>query len=473
MILFSTMLDFNNTLTKDNLIELMIEWNQGSPHESGRIPEINWNGERNIRFEGNGNSLTIEEYRNKNTIAIRYEKIGDGGAVWHTDCIANFDEMKMALSLDRTFSEEALQHNKEFSVPFIITLLMSKGYLEDDNSIQLMQKPHYISADNIEFYSEFLTGKSVHRQPIIYVSQTEEKNYPFNLYALTRRVKGIAHVFAPENLDIQEKLKETCDGIAEEDGTVSIYLPNVGEALKTYHLAAFNNDAEAMLLKIAGDASSFTIAQQIPSLYTWDGVNIELLRDRLLHQKQKRRAAENEIEDALTIAEISEEEKRDISKQMDELSRTNEQLREENEMLKQALLETENRPALYFGKEREFFPGEIKEILLDALDAQLNSLANNKRRHDVVTDVLDNNNRQHTLKKRANALKAEFRGAYGRKSAQDKLLETYGFKKCREKNHYIYKYFDDDRYTLTLASTPSIYGHAPRNAVSKVLDLAF
>jgi len=50
MLLFSTVLSINKSMTKDDFIKLVIEWNQGSPHKEDVIENINWNGERNIRF---------------------------------------------------------------------------------------------------------------------------------------------------------------------------------------------------------------------------------------------------------------------------------------------------------------------------------------------------------------------------------------------------------------------------------------
>ena len=44
MLLFSTILDIKDSLTKDEFIKLVIEWNQGSPHASNVIPGIVWNG---------------------------------------------------------------------------------------------------------------------------------------------------------------------------------------------------------------------------------------------------------------------------------------------------------------------------------------------------------------------------------------------------------------------------------------------
>lgn len=90
MLLFSTLLDINNIMTKDAFIELVLEWNQGSPHEENIIKGIKWNGERNIHYEDENLWLDIEEYRNQNIIAVRYEKKGENGIVWDTDYIMNF-----------------------------------------------------------------------------------------------------------------------------------------------------------------------------------------------------------------------------------------------------------------------------------------------------------------------------------------------------------------------------------------------
>ena len=51
MLLFSTILEINDRMTKDAFINLVIEWNQGSPHKENIIADIKWNGERNISLK--------------------------------------------------------------------------------------------------------------------------------------------------------------------------------------------------------------------------------------------------------------------------------------------------------------------------------------------------------------------------------------------------------------------------------------
>ena len=65
MLLFSTILEIEKKLTKDDFINLVIEWNQKG-HPESVISGIEWNGERNVRYEDENKCLEIQEYRNKN-----------------------------------------------------------------------------------------------------------------------------------------------------------------------------------------------------------------------------------------------------------------------------------------------------------------------------------------------------------------------------------------------------------------------
>ena len=136
MLLFSTILEINKKLTKDDFINLVIEWNQKG-HPESVISGIKWNGERNIRFEDENKSLEIQEYRNKNIIAVRFEKREANGAVWDTDYIMNFSEMRMAVRLDRSYIEEALNIDTKFFTPFFISLLIDRGYILQDGDFEV------------------------------------------------------------------------------------------------------------------------------------------------------------------------------------------------------------------------------------------------------------------------------------------------------------------------------------------------
>ena len=189
MLLFSTILDIEKSLTKDSFIKLVLEWNQGSPHESNVIKGIKWNGEHNIRYGNEKLWIDIEEYRNKNIIAVRFEKIEEDGAVWDTDYVMNFQDMKMSIRLDRSYLEEALTIDPKFSTPHFITLLIERGYVKKDGLLEVLKKPVSINNDNIQMLADIINGETTYRLPIVYISKTYYDDNPVNVGLLASKLK--------------------------------------------------------------------------------------------------------------------------------------------------------------------------------------------------------------------------------------------------------------------------------------------
>lgn len=53
MLLFSTILNIDKSLTKDDFLNLVIEWNQKSPHDYNVIPDLIWVLISAVRFLDN------------------------------------------------------------------------------------------------------------------------------------------------------------------------------------------------------------------------------------------------------------------------------------------------------------------------------------------------------------------------------------------------------------------------------------
>ena len=50
MLLFSTLLELNESITPDDFIRLVLKWNETSSRIENRVPGIEWHGEHNIRY---------------------------------------------------------------------------------------------------------------------------------------------------------------------------------------------------------------------------------------------------------------------------------------------------------------------------------------------------------------------------------------------------------------------------------------
>lgn len=226
MLLYSTTLRIKDTLTKDGFVQLVIQWNQSSPHADNVIPDVNWNGERNIRFGNESLWLAIEEYRNKNIIAVRFEKREEDGAIWDTDYIMNFDSMKMTIQLDRGYTEDAQMEDLQFSTPHFISMLIDGGYLMEDNRLSILRQAIVISEENLPLLTDVINGQAHYLLPIVYVSKTVYNHDPVSVSWLCSKLKGAAHVLLQEDKQTNWQIRSLCNDNNEYFGGVGIYFPN-------------------------------------------------------------------------------------------------------------------------------------------------------------------------------------------------------------------------------------------------------
>lgn len=502
MLLFSTILSINPSLTKDDFIKLVIEWNQTSKFKSNIIPGIQWNGERNIRFGDEYFWLDIEEYRNRNIIAVRYEKREADGVIWDTDYVMNFDEWKMSVRLDRSYTADAVMEDQKFSTPHFITLLIEHGYLADDGDLSVGRTPIMINETNAQILANVVNGEADYRLPIVYISKTPENTDPVNTGILAGRLKGVAHVLVQESRDSSHILKEFCNGANEYSGAVGIYYPKQTiEHRKYLNRSAIGYD-EFLMEKTIRQVIHYNNAQMVDTLYTWQGVNNALLLDKLKSQREERlraeeaRAkAEREVSDiretldeekerirreekeqarheADTLIEGFDDDMQRLQRQVEELTRANEALQYENQGLKAKLDANGDVPVLNLGDEYEFFQGEIKDLILMVLTDALKDMSQKSRRSDVVKDIIRSNDYRRICAGKAEEIKVLLKNYDGMSSRLRQELINLGFKITDDGKHYKLTYYEDGRYTLAMSKTPSDV-RTGKNAAQEIIRAIF
>lgn len=459
MLLFSTVLPIKDTMTKDDFIQLAIEWNQGSPHPENIIPGINWNGERNIRYGTDDLWLAIEEYRNKNIIAIRYEKTESDGVVWDTDYVMNFDEMRLSVRLDRSFLESALTVDPKFSTPHFISLLIEHDYIEDDGDLSVSNKPVTIEDKDIEMLAKVINGESKYRLPVVYVSKTFYGVDPVNIKWMSSRLKGIAHVLVQKGGWQNSEIRQLCNSKNEYYGAIGIYYPNQAMGHRRFLYRAYDGSDNILMEKVIRSVINYSNSQMLNMLYTWTGVNNALLRDRYSSQKEERLAAEFEkakaVNEADQLIESVDEELRRLQQQVEQLTKANDAITYENLGLKAKLDASEDIPILFLGDEDEFFQGEIREMILDALSEKLKSIPSRTRRYDVLNDIIQKNNYEGVFDKKATEVKATLRDYRNMSCTTKQFLTDLGFVITEDGKHCCLTYYGDGRYKTTVAKTGS------------------
>lgn len=150
------------------------------------------------------------------------------------------------------------------------------------------------------------------------------------------------------------------------------------------------------------------------------------------------------------------------------MTRANEILTYENQGLRSKMSSADNMPILYLGEEEEFYQGEIREMILDAIAEKLKNLGEKTRRWDVLTDVLNANDYQNIRDERERTVKILFKDYKTLSALMRQQLLELGFEITEEGKHYRLIYYGDGRYKTTIAKTGSDWREG-KNIASVIL----
>ena len=459
MLLFSTILEFKDSVTPDDFIRLVIKWNATSSHVENRIPGIDWHGERNVRYGTDHLWLEFAEFPEKNIIAVRHEKITEDGVAWDSDFIADFTERRIAIQLDRTYNEDALIMDAAFSTPHFITLLIEEGFLKDDLDLPVLRTPISITDDDISLFKGIFKDGQPYRLPVIFVSKTAENSDPLSISWLASRVKGAAHVLVEKSVDECSEIRDRFIKTGTLYGAVRIKYPSETTGRKRIYFRSATGNTEVRLEKVIRNVIQYGISQRIDRLYTWQGVTGAVLNEHLKHQIAVRMTAEldkQKAEDEVDkIYEVFDEDLKALQEKVEELTRANEALQYENQGLRAKYAAVAATPIVYLGDEEEFYQGEIRDMVLGTLDEALSATEKATRKADVLEDILENNPYYHLSDERKQRIKALFKGYKNLTGAMRQELLSLGFEITEAGKHYKITYRGDPRYMVTVGKTPS------------------
>lgn len=459
MILFLTTLDIGEFVTQEDFIKLVLEWNAGSRYEENIVKGIEWCGERTVRYGDSKLWLEFVEYAEREILAVRHEKITADGVVWDSDFVMNFGTHRLTIQLDRTYSEEALVMGAYFSTPHFITLLIEKGFLAKDRDLPVLRTPIAVTDADLDMCKRAFTEDNGYRLPVVFVSRTAEDKFPLSITWLASRLKGAAHVPVEESAESCAEIRKLFKMGNEPFGAVRIYYPLGTVRHKKFRFRSATGNEDVRLEKVIRHVIQYGIAQRVDRFCTWNGVNGAVLNNQLDHQIAVRKNAETEKLRAEAekdeVYETFSEDLQALQERVAELMKANEALQYENQGLRAKYASSDAVPMLYFGDEEEFYEGEIRDMVLGALDEALAATEKATRKGDILEDVLENNVYQHLSDERKQKVKALFKGYKSLTGAMRQELMALGFEITEAGKHYKLTYGGDARYMVTMAKTPS------------------
>ena len=498
MLLFSTILNTNETLNKDLFIKLVFETIQNSTFEENKIPNLKWHGEESIEFSEKNLSLKVEDFRKGNRIAAKYEKKAEDGAIWDTEYVFNAIDRKLSIRLERSYSEDALKQSDLYSGPYFIKKLIDRNVLERDGELDISYRPHIIDDTNRHIINDLEKNMSSFKLPVVLVSSVNHKDTEGQggIYYLAHNLKGAAHVLFEneikmEEVDGEEKfVKPHCD--------IDIYYPN--NVMEPFHFSCEDEViTDPLRLRLANEVMRYTNSQLIEEEMTWMGVNNMITSEamkqtlaEMLKKEDAKKAAEAKVAqmresmdeevakhkeeatkeaeaEANELLETFDNELRNLTDKVQELSEVIIKLKAENAGLQSKLVGQDATPVIHEGEEKELYTGEMKEIVMYFLEDVLEKSVNpDSRAYHVLQDLVKANSFSHRMKQSLDDIDSNIKTYRRMDASTRKILEDIGFVISNDGKHYKLKYYDDDRYWEILGKTPSdnARGRGGKNAAA-------
>ena len=447
MLIFSTRLPVNDTLTKEKFFELVVRWNQDSPHH--RIDGIEWDGGYRHRWGDMKNMLEITEY---NDVAAAHFVQSEHGVHWTTEFI---------LHTERRATENTVYFHKEFKPPYFLKLLMRENVLGPDGGLTISEYPHSFgaTADEQQVLTQLcLEDAGAFRLPVVYLTRdwfTEQ--CVVDEGALARRLCGVAHVLVESDKDVSRTLKDLCHGKNVYNGGMVIYFPSVSAAAKRF-IPYDGMDVEKVMTQMVRMIFRYMNQQKRERLDTWDGIQMMQMRwQTKLLLAEKRRIEENRKQTSKEKEQYWDEYVK-AQTQVEALTEQNARLQSELAVLRARVDSMGENPLLYYGDEKEFYQGEMLEFVRTALSEKLDRLPKEKDRHlrcaDVLQDLLNANECEEIQAQRQTELKRVLKGYRTLTPEIQSTLIDVGFR-ITEGKHYKLTYYDDERYTVPMAKSGS------------------
>lgn len=464
MQIYSAIFPVKESLSQDDLINLVVEWNQGSPHN--KISNLNWNGKkRNIKFEDGNLSLAIEEIRTYNTIAIRFHQFDENNIIWNTDIVVNFNTHIFSIKIDRETTADTIGFIPQFKTPILVNMLLDRDFIGMDNDLEISAKEIPIKKDNYKVIENIICRNTVYSMPVIYVTKSWGR-YPLRVHTLAYRLRGVAHVLIEEDADVCKFLKDSCGGMNSHHGSIGIYYPGSSAPYKIITPRRYEGQEETLIDRIVNMVCRYMNQQARDKMMTWEGVQNELLKLRYVSATEKKVKAENEVSE---VYENFSDELEEKERTIEELNNRVMALQAENQGLRAKYEQVSEIPLIYYGEEDELYEGEIKDHILETLQKQMQQVKKGTRKELILQDILESNELTGALEEKRAEIKRILKGYTKVGDSLKRDLKAYGFIITKDGGHYKLTYKGDSRYLFTMASSGSDSQRGGENLIGDII----
>jgi len=456
MLIYSTRFRVKDMFTKEEFVKSIIKWctEKDYPMKNIKhhISELTFS-------ETDGNQMI--EVINSETlgiIAARHISETKKGC-WKVDAILNCNKKILSVYTDYTVNEQTADSHITRRPPWLINQIINDGFAEDNLGFELKTKAISLDESNKNIFLSAIEQNSTDNLPIVRLSSKSR----LNADSLALKLAGLAVV-------INDPSDLLCSADSEKySEPIYVFIP---------HRNPVPFGDYPMHRDIIHVVADFLNSRSYDKLETWEGINGEIIRlkSQEILENLKKESADNEFNKSY-LAHL-EAENEEYVRKYEKLAEELQRLKIENENL-HYFMETcsgSGTPLIFSGKEKDLYPHEQTEILIDILKEYLikNFKENDSsRRADILRSIIEANLVNGIPEKYKKIIKEAFDGytKFNCTKILNALKET-GIVTVDHTGHYKICYHNDNRYTFEAAATPSDH-RVGKNAAAIINKLMF
>ena len=396
-----------------------------------------WDGSMGTaRWENNGESLSVICHEGGG--AFRHRSESDR-CVWTLEGALSSENGILRLTLDVTSESGIICRFAH--IPTLFTRLIQKGMIRGTLEETFRGKWLTLSGEEMQKAAEdILSGKTPPHLPVIFISEKYRKAFEAETPALCMIAET---AFIPAGLSLSGRLPD--------DGIFAIF-PDA-EAVFTLNKSQYNCRETALTVLTA--VRNYYLQKNVPDTLTFSGLEKKELTESLL------KAGKTTVENTQLVGELEAalKENDELKKEIQELEAKIRSLDAKSETLgsslSNALAKDTGEPLLFYGKEKDMFPEEISDFVLEALSDKMDELPDGSRRKDVYNDLLTANHYSEKHRKIREKIGTAFTGYKTMDSSIRQVLKESGLEIKSDSKHIKIAFPGDGRYTEIIPKTCS------------------
>ena len=446
-----TRIRLNNNVTKKNIQDLCLKWISYKGYPQGLINAdvINSINSSHYEYIVSGGEVHIRNFENpkrrQDFFGFRFKLIKKG-ITWCSDAVySNIDGIKSIL-VQVTPTSIKYENLPLPKVPFLVELLIKNGYCALDGDIPVDGIPLKVTKENVELCAKVIRGESDNILPVVYVSR-DSWGTALNCEELAYDLKGVAHVLFEGEQNVSRIMMKLTHKRNVFGNYVGIYFPGT-KYVKKFDIFQYSHDNVKMMNDLKQYLFTRFSGGIIVNYYTWS--HLAFLQNASLSSSSQKELREFLLDYDDTIQESD--------KTISELHNKISNLEEKIKVLENAVkIKNETTPESFSfnrGKEREFYTGEMRDLLIYLLQQGKIRCSNNSRAEHLIDSMLSCNKLTGENEKLMKGLEKILADGHKLTEQDLKDLEKLGFT-FEHRNHYRFTFHDDERYKFTTATTPS------------------